>query len=351
MKKRERLSLAIGIFLSVAISIISVANSVYLCKESNQQYYYVPIMFVLGLLGGYVLHNLFHELGHIIGAKIAGATIYEFNFCNLTFAKGQKPKFAKSNEAGFVSFIPNAPEKSITSLSYSLIGGFLGSFIALIVGIIFYGVGSFNGNYYLISAFGGFIAVAVYLIVLNFFTKRPNSDGRLIATDQKELNQEFYQTLLNLEYQSHMQKGLSADKIEFLVNKRISKSIVFCLFDVQKSLMLGDVAGAEQFVKTQLSLTKTGDNGPIDLLLEELFIDLIKGNQKNVAEHYKCVAGLIDEPMTLQEMRVSIYYKRFIGETDWANALEGTYFKMLDKCPIKGLAKTEEEIYKLYLNL
>ncbi len=335
----------IGIFLSIAVTVISVAAAIYACKNSDSRYFMIAIYAACGLIGGYFVHNLMHEAGHAVGAKAFGATVFGMNISGITMEKGKKPHLdLKSGVAGWTAFVPNAPETSLRVLGNSLIGGFFGSFLSLIIGVALYVAGLLTGIYPLISVFGIFVAVNVYMISLNFFSDKSGTDG-VMFLKTNDLSSEFRDKLLMLEYQSHLLNGKSAKDIDFLINKRIIKDNVYTLFDVQKCLQTGDIVGAEAFIHSALYECENADNGHIDLLLEDLFVNILKDNQKSVQALAEKLDQYISEPETPLSMRVAIFYRRYTKDNQWADSLEKTYFKTLDSYPLTGLAQTEREIY------
>ncbi len=335
----------IGVFLTVAVTVISVAASIYACKNSDSRYYLLAIYAVIGLIGGYLVHNHLHEAGHAVGAKAFGATVFGMNVSGVIIEKGKKPRLdLKSGVAGWTSFVPKSPESSLRVLGNSLIGGFFGSFISLLIGVALYVAGLLTGIYPLIAVFGIYVSVNVYMISLNFFSDKAETDG-VMFLNTSDLSPEFRDKLLMLEYQSHLLNGKSAKDIDFLINKRLIKGNVYTLFDVQKCLQTGDIIGAEAFIHSALYECENADNGHIDLLLEDLFVNILKDNKKNVQALTEKLDLYISEPNSPLSLRVAVFYRRYTKDDEWADSLEKTYFKTLDSYPLTGLAQTEREIY------
>lgn len=343
---KQKFKFFIGIFLSIAVSVLAVIAAIYACKNSDNRYYMIAIYVVIGLIGGYFIHNALHETGHALGAKSYGAIVFGISVSGLVFEKGKKPRIdLKSGVAGWTAFVPKSPKSSLRVLGNSLIGGFFGSFISLVLGVAFYVTGLLTGNYPLIAVFGIYTAVNVYMISLNFFSDKSGTDGAMFSKNKSDLSKEFGDRLLLLEYQSHMLNGKSAKDIDYLINKRLIKENFYTVFDVQKCLQTGDIIGAEAFIHSALYGREKEDNGRIDLLLEDLFVNILKDNQKRVQALAERLEGCLLEPNSPQAMRTAIFYRRYTKDDLWADSLEKTYFKTLNEHPLTGLAQTEREIY------
>ncbi len=350
MKKNNGIvGVAIGATLAVLVAAASALSALLLLqKPTITDYVFIVIFAVIGLIGGYLCHNLLHEVGHMLFAEKSGARVFEVAFCGFVFTKGEKPKLnLKSGVGGWTSFLPKTPEKSKKVLSASLLGGLVGSFLSLFSGYALFQVGRFFLLYYLIVIFGFYSAVTIYLIVLNFFSLKDGTDGQLLISKNNKPNKYFHLKVAELEYQSRLFNGESAKEIEKLTSTDLAFSTVF---DVEKALQTGNVDAAREFVKNALNNVKCTNNGLIDLYLEDLFIAILSRDDENIETKADKVNCCILEPDSLLSYRVAIFYRRFTGENAWGDGLERTYFKKIEQCPLKGLSKQEKEIYELYKN-
>lgn len=332
-------------FLLLAAGTVFVSLDV-LKEKGNTQYWLIAIFAVIGLIGGYLCHNLLHETGHLIFAKLAGAKIFEVAFCGFVFTDGEKPKMnLKSGMGGWTSFLLKNPNDSAKTLKLSLCGGLIGSVLSVLIGYVLFQVGKFFGVYQLVSIGGFYNAVNLYLIILNFCSLKNGTDGRLMMNKNSKPNDYFLYKAAELEYQSYLFNGKSAKEIE----KLNAKNLTFpTIFDVEKSLQTGDLNSAKAFIESILEKEKIADNGLIDLLLEDLFVAVLTKDVDNIDKKAEKVYGCLLEPDSLLAYRVAIFYRRYTGEIAWGEGLEKTYLRLLEKNPLSGYKKQETEIYNLY---
>lgn len=348
MKKNSgTVGAVVGIVLSVAIACSAIFLIV--LKFDNLKIYdwfLIAFFAVIGLIGGYLCHNLLHETGHLIFAKLSGAKIFEVAFCGFVFTSGEKPKIdLKSGVGGWTSFIPSEPSKSEKVLTASLNGGLVGSLLSLFISYALFQVGRSILSYSLITVFGFYNAVNFYLIVLNFFSFKSGTDGLLMINTNGKTNDYFLYKVAELEYQSHMLNGKSAEEIEKLTAANYDAPTIF---DVEKCLQCGNFVAAKAFIEKIISNGKIDDNGLIDLLLEDLFIATVHEQIDVIEDKAEKVYSYVLEPDSLLSYRAAIFYRRCTGETAWADGLEKTYFKLIEDCPLEGLKKQEKHIYELY---
>lgn len=344
-KNSGRVSTVIGLILSATIACLTVLLVV--LKFDNLEIFdwiLIVIFAVIGLIGGYLCHNLLHETGHLVFAKLSGGKIFEVAFCGLVFTAGKKPKInLKSGVGGWTSFLPKEPSKAGKVLTYSLRGGLTGSFLSLFISYLLFQLGRWVLSYPLIVVFGFYNAVNFYLIVLNFFSLKSGTDGLYMTNKNGKPCDYFWYKVAELAYQSQLFNGYTAKEIT------CGSLDVVTIFNVEKSLQTGDLIGAKEFVDIVINEEKTDDNGLIDLFLEDLFISIVNKRDKEIEEKAQKVYSYLLEPETLLEYRIAVFYRLYNGETEWADGLKRTYFKLLDSCPLPGLAKQEKEIYELYM--
>lgn len=341
------LAIVIGVIVSLAIALGAVIVSVGVLQNSNDSRYYLIAVFgVIGLIGGYLCHNLLHEVGHFLFAKRYETEVFEVAFCGLVFSKNEKVKVnLKSGVGGWTSFLPVNPKDAKKVLKASLWGGLIGSLISLLIAYALFQVGRFFNVYELVTVFGFDLAINFYLITLNFLSYNNGTDGKLMTNMNCKDNDYFNVKACEMEYQSHMMGGKSAKEIVSLTLGDINVPTVF---DVEKALQSGDLKCAKLFIDKIVSQAKTDDNGLIDAYLEDLFISIVSKNDDLINSNYEKICSYILEPTTLLSYRVAIYYRRYTEEYAWAEGLEKTYLRLLEKNPLPGYKKQETEIYDLY---
>lgn len=350
MKKNRivaALSIVIGVIISLAISVGAVIASVYMLNDSGgSSYFLIAIFAVIGLIGGYLCHNLLHEVGHLLFAKRYETEVFEVAFCGLVFSKNEKVKVnLKSGVGGWTSFLPKNPKDAKKVLKASLWGGLIGSLTSLLIAYALFQVGRFLNVYQLITVFGFYLAINFYLITLNFFSFKNGTDGKLMINMNCKDNDYFNVKACEMEYQSYMMGGKSAKEIESLTFDGVNLATIF---DVEKALQLDDTANAKHFIDKVVSEVKTDDNGLIDAYLEDLFISIVNKNDDLIDSNYEKICAYILEPTTPLSYRVAIYYRRYLKEDAWAEGLERTYLRLLEKNPLPGYKKQETEIYDHY---
>lgn len=348
MKKNNGIvGIVIGVVLGVLVAVASVVSALLILQKPKIiDCVLIAIFAVIGLIGGYLCHNLLHEVGHMLFAEKSGARVFEVAFCGFVFTKGEKTKLnLKSGVGGWTSFLPKMPEKSEKVLLSSLIGGLVGSFLSFFAAYLLFQVGRFFSLYSLVVIFGFDSAVTIYLIVLNFFSLKDGTDGQLLIFKNNKPNEYFRLKVAELEYQSYLFNGKSAKEIEKLTCVNLNYSTIF---DVEKSLQTGDLHGAKGFIESILKTEKIDGNGLIDLLLEDLFIAIVTKDVDNIDIKANKVYNCLLEPDSLLSYRVAMFYRRYTDEIAWAEGLEKTYLRLLEKNPLSGYKKQEAEIHDLY---
>ena len=305
-----------------------------------------------GLLGGYLAHNMLHELGHALFARIGGAKVFEVAFWGLRFSKGRVRIEKSSAYAGWTSFIPLKPEYTMKAISTSLIGGFVGSLVVLIIIFVAFFLTDVYLDYYTSLVWVSALISTVYMIAVNFLSPAPETDGHMLGVGQKAMPRDYLSKLVTLEYQSHLLNSRSLNQVESLhfdcgINDR---NVTHA--DVLLCLERGDTERAKVLIETAVNKQELADNEHIALLLEWFFICCAENNQENINKLLPEVESLLlmptSEPAVL---RCAAFYRRQNGETAWADALEKTYFKACECHPLSGLGKTERIIYFKYANV
>lgn len=305
-----------------------------------------------GLIAGYLVHNVLHELGHALFARLSGARVFEIAFWGLRLSKG-KIRFEKSSAyAGWTSFVPLSPQNTVKATSFSLIGGFVGSLAVLIIIFVGFFVTDVYLDYYVALIWVGALISTIYMIAVNFLSSAPGTDGRMLGVGGRTMPNDYLSKLVTLEYQSHLLNGRSLNDVESLTfdcgieNRNVTHE------DVLLCLERCETERAKELIERALKQEELADNEHIALLLEWFFICCIENNTENVKGLLPQIEGLLlmptSEPLIL---RCAVFYRRLNGETAWAEALEKTYFKACENYPLPGLGKTERMIFFKYSNL
>lgn len=308
-------------------------------------YVMAAIMVVSGLIGGYLVHNLLHECGHALFARLSGARVMEVAFWGLVFAKGRVSFSARSTYAGWTAFVPKRPQDAAKGLTLSLAGGAIGSMVSLIVifavTLIFNLFEDFHGLLIMSGAMGSI----VYMICVNFLSGADGTDGRLLMGRPGERSL-FWTKVVLLECQSHMLNGKSLKEIEkpFFDVSLLKRYVTVC--DVMLGLSLGDIGLAERLIDAYLKQPVFDDNEHIALLLCKMLTAISKDDGAGVDALYNrtgwAILSDIDDPLVLL---CSYAYKKYTGDFQWADAVKKTLLRSVYGYPLTGYGKTVMEIY------
>ncbi len=346
-KKAKIITIIIS-FLCPFLAIFFTYSAIKIYPSSDYKEYLFPILFsIIGLIGGYLVHNAVHELGHAIFAKKAKAKVFEVACCGFVFSK-KKVKFKPSSAyAGWTKFVPQKPEDALNVLLTSLYGGFLGSLICLFIGILLM---VFMGRSWLtLSLVCSAQMVFIYMTVINFSTGADGTDGKLFASSKDESDNYFVSKIYLLEAQSKMYAGLRAKELGEFYFQSLFEEKSATYIDLLIALENGDKTLAKDLIDQMENNGEMDDNELIATLSEKLFLACVEKEETKAYNIYEQICAIVDEPdgdLTL--MRASYAYKTLTGEVDWAKALRVTFAKACAAHDLSGFGKTQLEILNLY---
>ena len=298
----------------------------------------------IALLSWYLVHNVLHEAGHAVAAKINGAKILEFSVFFLDFYRvGNKTKFkisVKSAYAGWVSFVCADPDSSEKTLRSSLIGGLIGTLATfVIIGVTFAIFRTFTAYYLVVM---GAFSVA-YMAVINYVCRFYGTDGALLF-DEKGRSAAFKRSARILKAESAMYLGRRLSEV---VGGSVPETELI-YYDLLAELSNGRTAVAEDVANSLEKMQNMSDNELIAVLFEKFFIACILNDEEKIARLKDDF--LYAEGSLPAALRAHAKYRYLTGETEWAKSLEKSYLRSLEDLPLSGYVLTERAVYERYFD-
>ena len=345
MKARNLTVLAIGTTAALALAAFAFVTGLERFSETDNGGLSAAIgLTLLAFVVWYFVHNIVHELFHAVFCAAFFGKVTAIAFCGFefSFVTGRKKiKFSpRSAYAGYTEFVCKKPEKTLTTLTASLIGGLVGTLavLALIV-VLYFANETFFTTYFV---FMGIVPV-FYMFLLNFACDFGGSDGRLLFSG-KEGVERIAETMARLEKESYLYQGKTL-KEAYPVNtvRDFKKPERSDAYEYYLYLQTGNIEAAKAVLEEILNDDENIDNGVIDGYSERLFIACIQKDEAVFSTYPKDIASKLpdDEP---DGLRVHCAYRRYVGDDEWAELLKNSYFKACDKMFVKGLAETYREI-------
>ena len=335
--------MAVGITAAVALTVVGVVTGIqYYIEQGAERVFLVPVFTILSFLFWYLLHNLIHELFHALFCKLSHGRITAIAFwgLELNFLKGEKRiKFSpKSAYAGYTEFVCKRPNASHLTLYMATFGGLVGSMITLAA----IAVWLLLAKTFLLSYFAlmGFVPV-FYMIYLNFFCDMPSSDGRLMIG--KSGKKEFAAAALRLETEAYLFEGKTLMEARPVYMKKTFGDMKIMIgYDYLCCLELKNIDLAKQ-VLSLLKKEEYADNEVIDPLSERFFIACIEKDDGFIEQNLEKVSYLFDET-DINSLRVHAAYRKYTGDSKWAELLTQSYFKACADITVTGLKESYREI-------
>ena len=325
----------------------------YYAVEGAKMIYSTVLVTLAAFVFWYVVHNIVHELFHALAAKIFYGKIISIAVCGLEFCfvKGRKKVVKRpiSAYAGATEFVSTKPEKAYLTLYASLLGGLVGTGLTMIVIALLHRLTSGFFSHYFIMM--GFFPVA-YMFLVNFVLGGADSDGHMLFLGKKGYKT-FVKAAMRLEEDSYLYMGndlLSSAPVK--MTELFGEEKTPDEYDYLRALQIGDIALAKEIANELINEAKNGDNGVIDGLIdpvcEKFFIDLLCGEQKSDEETSDAKETVLfyDD---INSLRIHCVYRYATGETDWADKLKESYFKLCETIWVEGLKKTYIEIGNRWL--
>lgn len=299
----------------------------------------------IALIAWYIIHNVLHELMHLVFALLSGGEIVEFAVMGMRFYKEKgklKVQFNfRSTYAGYTGFICKTPQKAYKTLYFALYGGFVGTVLTFLIIAVIFSVWTSYYTYYLVLM-GAFSVL--YMFIINFMCGFKTSDGHLLFLHKSGYT-DFANSAIRLEIEGWLYKGKSLSEIDdYTITEMFAEEKQASYYDYLLALETGDLTSADGVLSELERLAENDDNEHIDILLERFFLSCLTFNEELVERDKSICLEIIEEGDTFASLRAHIAYRRFTGEKDWEKLLIESYKKMLDGFDLQGYKKTEMAI-------
>lgn len=304
----------------------------------------------IALIFWYFIHNVLHELMHLVFAIASGGKIAEFAVLGLRFYREKgKTKVSfnfRSTYAGWTSFICKAPQKAYRTLYFALYGGFVGTALTFLIIAVIFSLWSNFFTYYLVLM-GAFSVL--YMFIINFMCGFKTSDGHLLFLHKSGYT-DFANSAIRLEIEGWMYKGKALSEIDdYTITEMFAEEKQASYYDYLLALETGDLDGADNVLRELEKQAENDDYEHIDLLLERFFISCLTYNEELVNRDKEICLEIIEEKDSLISLRTHIVYRKFTGENEWRQLLIKRYKELLDKTELKGYKKTETAIFDNFI--
>ncbi len=291
---------------------------------------------LIGVVIHYVLSVLFHELGHMVVAKLRDCEIVEWSVLGLSYSKlTKKIKFSITSFAGNVSFVSKNPDKAEADLLAVSISGIVanGIYLALCIAL---GLLIFNFYSFAILLTGSYITV--YMLVINAFPISESSDGAIFFGLKKgkieyratENLARILSNVYNGKTPAEINKGLYLNK-DGLNGEGVEYYLMLSLLEQKEYFLAMEIA--EEY----------SEKSPEQFLPERLYLALLMGNNSVVEEIAERALGYLDQA-SVRYFRISALYRRYKGELEWADLCEKSAKRANEGQFFKGLARLEERL-------
>ncbi len=291
---------------------------------------------LIGAIINYVLSVVFHEVGHIIVAKIKKCQIIEWSVLGLGYSKiNKKLKFSPKGFAGNLSFVSAKPDKAKSDLLAVSVSGVLANLIYLIICLV---LGLIIFNFYSFSLLLAGSFTTVYMLVINAFPIIESNDGA-VYLGLKRGKPEYRATENLAKIISQLYNGLSPAQID---NSLYLNKDGFNGEGVEYYFMLS-LMEREDYAQAYDIAQEYSANYPEQFLPEKLYLALKLGHNSEVEEIADRALGYLN-PTSATYFRICAVYRRFNGECEWADLCKKSAITANEGQFFKGLARLEENL-------
>ena len=291
---------------------------------------------LIGVCLHYFISVVIHELGHIVVAKLRNCEIVEWSMLGFSYSKLTK-KFTYSikDYAGNVAFVSKNPDKAEDDLKVVSQSGFFANFIYLVFCL---GLGLIIFNFYSLSILVCGSYISVYMLIINALPMAETNDGA-IARGLKRGKIEYRATENLARILSLLYNGYSPSEIPkalFLYKDGLNGEGVE-YYQMLACMENGDYAQAYEIAD------EFADVYPVQFLPEKVYLSMILGYNEFVKQSFDRAIDMIN-PASATYFRISARYRRFTGESEWAELCEKSVIKANEGQFFKGLRRFEEKL-------
>ena len=327
------------------------------------------LVFIISFYLSLVLHTFFHELGHMVCAKIRGWKFISFMLFGIVLTKKDKDfRFSRYKIPGALGqclMIP--PEEGDTDFGIALYnaGGVVMNFLLLLTAIVAFILGKDVYPGYIILFLVTFICVGAFMMLINAIPLKisglPNDGMNIVSLGKDKFSSEIF--LCSMRAVAAMQKGCRIS--EFLEryiteNVKIDYSntihVMALSFDYSRALDLKDFDKASSLMY--------GINAHLYLLpkiyrlefgMENVFLSLVRGCSETeidkllddeTKKYIEGVASLRPSGLRVRYAIALLYEK----DMEKAERIYGLFQKLCSKYYLPGEALSEKQLLEYLLS-
>lgn len=304
----------------------------------------------VGFIGTFIITSAFHELGHLLFARLCGFKIVEFNFLffNFTLVDGKYKLAFRLNfkDFGVVSFLPEVEEVNKRKIFLASVGGLFFNFILLVVYLTFF-VYSFENSRILFCLIGAQFLIPFYLFFINFIPFDYTFDGYFLFKFLKD-SEESEMILNAFTVGGLIYNGLEPINLpeKYFKIKKYDLgyySIAILYYDYLRLLGV-DVSSAYSELKEIFQVEDYEDYLTEEIAVELFYVAIMEGNREYIEKNKEETIELLSNLDTATSIRVQLAYRIYTGETEWAKML---YFGLKTKLESEsnlGVKKLESRL-------
>lgn len=305
------------------------------------------LLVICGLLIGWIVSALFHELGHALAAKHNGFEVAAFSFLIFRYDKQAIKKFSvsfKNDFLGATDVIPVSKENIGKNYARTVAGGIIGSVVASAL---------LTAGFMLSIAFAAplaamfFCGMPLSLVILVINAIPGLVDGNDGSEFEKMLtdNDEKTATIRLLTITEKLYDGKSYAEIDetlFDDDLKISPATKtrFALLKLRRAEEIFD---PKKIVESLEELQAGEDYLDDEAAIEILFAYILIGDESKIAE-YEYLLDKCDTLPGASGMRTLVYYANHKGDDKYVKATLKSAKKICAKAYLKGDGKFNAEM-------
>ena len=349
--------------ISVLVLLVSIALfALYFINAllvKNTQTFAVIGFSILGLIVGYVVTTIFHEIGHLVLGAICKLKLAYFKVFGLKFYRDEGGKLKVSfepdgNAFGETAFIPTTANAVATKIGFTALGGPIFTLLQTILQFVV--VLTCFDNTVIFCLFGLSFVVPLYVLLINVIPFSQTYDGYLAFTlllgGKKGLIASAYITA-----ETQIASGLTPQEIDGRLLSVYSDNYDYFSVKIIRLRYLASLLTCEETAFLELDKISDLDSLPdgtfAEVLYEQFFKAITVGDEDFITANADEVFDYLDLDDSPTAIRVQIAYLIYVGEYERAKLLIESGLKILENYSNLGMAKFEREIiegFKTLLN-
>ena len=337
----------LSISITVAIVLLYLLHFSTVILAFQKEWYKYLLLAILGLVVTAVIASIVHELGHVLCGLILGFKVTEIKilFLKITFAKKFKISLVKFNDFGETVLVPKNSKNYANKMLACAYSGLAFSLFYVVFGMI---IATTTKSVEVLVVFGLSYHLSAYILLINLFPIREDSDGSLLFTmlfkEQKE------KTVLKnaLQLGADILLGVEPKDVDSELLKtyrlpvdKFSARILY--YRYLAYFEKDDLAGHMQLNKIT-NIEELDDEEYIAIVKEKFFMAIVLGDDKFIKEYADEVMEYVGEYSSPSDYRIHATYRIYQGENEWAKLIVKDGLNNIDNFNEKGLVKLEKRI-------